>query len=266
MTQYVRWRQCLLLVVMMLWALPLRAEETTETVGPAPGERLQFNLSWMGIPGGRAEMRYTKPEADTYSIETTLDSIGAVRFMYLVEDRLEANGMVTPQGLLSRTYLKLQNEGSRNRRTDYFFNRDLQQVLITINNGHPKRFDEMGPDVNDPITAWYALRFHNDVRPGAILNMPILDGTKRYVADVFIGEQERMATPLGFFDVLPVRPQLEHSDLFRHQGNLVVYVTNDARRMPVRVEAKVKVGSVVADLVSYDDGKGGHQEIQLEKR
>jgi hypothetical protein len=38
--------------------------------------------------------------------------------------------------------------------------------------------------------------------------------------------------------------------LFLNQGNIRVWFTNDARRIPVRMKAKVIIGSIVADLIS----------------
>jgi hypothetical protein len=38
--------------------------------------------------------------------------------------------------------------------------------------------------------------------------------------------------------------------LFLNQGNIRVWFTNDDRRIPVRMKAKVIIGSIVADLVS----------------
>jgi len=38
--------------------------------------------------------------------------------------------------------------------------------------------------------------------------------------------------------------------LFLNQGNIRVWFTTDDRRIPVRMKAKIIIGSIVADLVS----------------
>jgi hypothetical protein len=38
--------------------------------------------------------------------------------------------------------------------------------------------------------------------------------------------------------------------IFLNQGNIRVWFTTDDRRIPVRMKAKVIIGSIVADLVS----------------
>ncbi|HZM50036.1 MAG TPA: DUF3108 domain-containing protein, partial [Vicinamibacteria bacterium] len=47
----------------------------------------------------------------------------------------------------------------------------------------------------------------------------------------------------------PVVPK--GSGLFTQEGRLLVWVTADERRIPVRVRSKVPVGSVSGDLESY---------------
>ena len=49
---------------------------------------------------------------------------------------------------------------------------------------------------------------------------------------------------------------LAGSGLFVKRGRLKIWLTDDARRIPVRMRAKVAGGSVSADLESYDPGTG----------
>jgi hypothetical protein len=44
--------------------------------------------------------------------------------------------------------------------------------------------------------------------------------------------------------------------LFMNKGNIRVWVTNDERKTPVRMTAKVVLGSIVADLVDGFEESG----------
>jgi hypothetical protein len=48
--------------------------------------------------------------------------------------------------------------------------------------------------------------------------------------------------------------------LFMNQGNIRVWVTNDERKTPVRMKAKVVLGSIVADLVDGLAGIGSAEQ------
>ena len=51
--------------------------------------------------------------------------------------------------------------------------------------------------------------------------------------------------------------ELEGTGLFVKQGRLKIWLTDDARRVPVRMRSKVAIGSVSADLERYESGAQG---------
>ena len=75
----------------------------------------------------------------------------------------------------------------------------------------------------------------------------------------FVG-RERLDLPKPLGKKVPtviVEPVLaEGTGLFVKEGRLKVWLTDDARRIPVRMRAKVAIGSVSADLESYTPGDG----------
>ena len=44
---------------------------------------------------------------------------------------------------------------------------------------------------------------------------------------------------------------------YRREGRITVWLTDDARKMPVKVSAKVPIGSIDSELVKYSGVKGG---------
>jgi hypothetical protein len=68
--------------------------------------------------------------------------------------------------------------------------------------------------------------------------------------------RERLDLPPPFgkdYSTVIVEPLLvEGSGLFVRKGRLQVWLTDDARRVPVRMRSKVAIGSVSADLERYE--------------
>ena len=60
---------------------------------------------------------------------------------------------------------------------------------------------------------------------------------------------ETVRGPWGEIDAARVLVIMPFQGLFLNQGNIRVWFTNDDRRIPVRMKAKVIIGSIVADLV-----------------
>jgi hypothetical protein len=48
-----------------------------------------------------------------------------------------------------------------------------------------------------------------------------------------------------------VEPLVKEGGLFKSEGLIVVWLTDDERRMPIRVNAKVLIGSIDTELKSY---------------
>ena len=55
----------------------------------------------------------------------------------------------------------------------------------------------------------------------------------------------------GTFRCLVIEPLAREGGLFKSEGKLFVWITDDDRRMPVRVSTKIAIGSVDSELVEY---------------
>jgi hypothetical protein len=45
-----------------------------------------------------------------------------------------------------------------------------------------------------------------------------------------------------------VKPVLKSEGLFHHKGDILVWLTDDEKKIPVKVETKVPIGTVRAEL------------------
>ena len=66
--------------------------------------------------------------------------------------------------------------------------------------------------------------------------------------------RERIETPAGTFDCVGIEPVLKAGGIFKSSGRLVIWVTDDERRMPVLMKSKVAIGSVSVVLVEARAG------------
>ena len=57
---------------------------------------------------------------------------------------------------------------------------------------------------------------------------------------------------LGEFDTLRILAIMPFKGLFLNEGNIRVWVTNDAARIPVLMKAKVLIGSISATLTKVE--------------
>jgi hypothetical protein len=63
-----------------------------------------------------------------------------------------------------------------------------------------------------------------------------------------VTKREAVETEAGKYRALKVETFSVFGGLFRQGGSLVVWVNDDARRIPVRFEAKVKLGKIFGSI------------------
>jgi hypothetical protein len=66
--------------------------------------------------------------------------------------------------------------------------------------------------------------------------------------------RERVRVPAGEFDAIVVRPIIRTSSLFGDRGQGEVWISNDERRLIVKMRARVPAGTLNVDLQSFTPG------------
>jgi hypothetical protein len=56
--------------------------------------------------------------------------------------------------------------------------------------------------------------------------------------------RETVKTPAGKFKCVVLEPLLKAGGIFKNKGRLVIWLTDDERRIPVLMKSKVMIGSV----------------------
>ena len=77
-----------------------------------------------------------------------------------------------------------------------------------------------------------------------------------YDLDVRYLGKETVDVSAGTFDCIVVEPLVQEGGLFKSEGSIIVWLTDDALRIPVKVKTKVVIGSIDAELTGYEGLKG----------
>ena len=68
---------------------------------------------------------------------------------------------------------------------------------------------------------------------------------------VFRG-RETVTVDAGTFDCIMIEPMVVEGGLFKSEGSIIIWLTDDEVKMPVKVKTKVIIGSIDADLTSFE--------------
>ncbi len=244
---------------------PMRADGVPPRLGAVAGERLRFNLHWMGVPAGMAVLKREPAPAGRYLLEVEVASVALVALLHPIEDRMRAKGILTGDGFRAERYDKDQRRGRKEKRTVYHFKRPENKVVRVRNGTVVLEMAEAPATVNDPVSGFYDLRARPRLNEGFEMAWPLADGKKIYRVTLAVGAVDRINTPLGWFRAFPVRVAVSGSKLFGEKGSITIWLTDDERRLPVQLLSWVKFGKIAADLVAYDDGRGEQRQVDWEE-
>lgn len=215
-----------------------------------PGERLVFSIDYGPINAGEGilEVRGVV-ETDghaCYLIESRAQSNRFFSAFYMVRDKVVSH--VDVRRLFSRYYAKRLREGDYRKNVEVRFDQDAAKAHYADG-----RVFDTPPGIHDELSAFYYARTI-DLQPGRTYSINAHSSRKNYPLQVLVHGRERVKVPAGEFDCLVVEPVLEGEGLFQHEGKLTIWMTDDARKMPVLMKTKVKVGSIDASLKEYRAG------------
>jgi hypothetical protein len=214
-----------------------------------PGERLVYTISWFKIPAGTTVMEVGEGPQNqgrpAYRLVTTAKTNSVVSAFYPVDSRVESLMDATelvPQRLLFR-----RREGKRKNDFDVTFNH-AEHKVYSIKDGVAETFP-LPDGAQDGLSCLYFLRSLPSLTPGTSVFMNVHHDRKNYRLEIRIEGVEKMMSPWGEVETLSILAVMPFKGIFLNEGNIRVWVTNDARRIPVLMRAKVVVGAVTATLV-----------------
>ena len=232
---------------------PGYSENFPEPLSQYYGEKLSYDISWFGIPAGKAVLQ---TDIVPYNGKRALRFIGKVHSalwfsrIYYVEDTVQT--YVHPVSLSPYEIAVDFREGEKyHRKMNYLFN--LKDKTV-------KEKDSRRPaipipsDVTDMFGAFFSARIY-PYRKEHCLKKSVSDGRKCYeVKSAFNGYAE-IDSVLGLKRCMEIRPsqvQLDLIGISQNPSSLSIYLTDDTRRIPLLVTGEIRIGSLVAKLIKTE--------------
>jgi hypothetical protein len=222
------------------------------------GETLVYDASWLGIPAAEARviLARNRLHPELWTGQMWINSSRVVDPLYRMRDYFRENfshGSFQPQNM----YL-LQHEKSRVDEWNVTFDRNNRLVTSIKKNRHGRistRYFSGGNPWGPFSGAMMALS--QPLKAGETYTFDVFSGGNRYVFAFTVEKRERITTALGTFDTLRIEPSVVwlSEGSFRSQARrTTVWITDDARHLPVRIASAVFIGEVRADLVQITNG------------
>lgn len=237
------------------------------------GERLVYDVTWLGLRAGEATLEaqgvVNVNGRQAYHLVTTAQSGPVISKIYRVDDRTESYLALEPMWALR--FDKNLREGRYRHSSQTLF--DHEKGIVTFRyldfSRVPKditrledaeRYGEyveqefpLTPGALDELSVLYYVRTL-PLAAGTTVTARVFASRKNWELEVKVLGRETLETVLGRRETLKVEPLLKFEGIFERKGRMIVWLTDDAERIPVQMKSEIIIGSFVTTLTRREVG------------
>jgi hypothetical protein len=211
-------------------------------------EKLNYDIYWLGIYAGEASLEAVHDKGNL-RITSRAYSSSFVSVFYKVEDFAES---LIKEGRPVNFKIK-QHEGRYKSDKETMFDFDNRKITYFDYLKKKKKEHTIKDEaIWDVISGFYYLRYQ-PLKVGRAVYINIFDSNKFLKTEVYILRKEEIdISGSGKISTIVVKPELKSEGLFRKKGDIFIWLTDDEKRIPVKIKTKVPVGTVVAKLKNLE--------------
>ena len=249
----IHWILCCVCLVLITMQPRAYAEGSVSTPAPpripfGPGESFTFSVGYGLINAGETtltvEPMLNYYGSEVYHVRARARSNRFFSAIFRVRDQVES--YIDATELYARYFNKHIREGSFRRDVEIHF--DHEQKKAYYPDG---RENEIPFGVQDVLSAFYYVRAM-ELNDGDDFLLPTHGDKALYDLRILVHGREMVDSMLGSKSCIKIEPILDgHDKLFRHEGQLYVWLTDDDDRVPVLLKANIAVGAIEAKLTQY---------------
>jgi hypothetical protein len=222
------------------------------------GESLKFKIGWSFITAGEAELLANKiidaGGGPAFAVEAYAQSYSVIDKLFKVRDINIS--WISADFTKSLGYWQSVREGRYSRDEWLIFDYKNKSYTVHKQNNKKELSREplvfSGSNVWDMLSALYFVRTQ-PLPLNETIYFDIVNVKKQYPLKVTVRGRETVKVKAGKFDCIVVEPAISGEGIFISKGkSLKVWLTDDSYRMPVKMSAEVFIGSVYAELVSFE--------------
>jgi hypothetical protein len=236
-----------------------QATVTKDPAGNFPELRplhASYRFGWSGLTAATGEVHFTKPSGNKFQFEGTARTIGLVRVLW----KLDVNHRAAASAETLHPIETQQTES-------YHWKKIVTHLAFTSSGVSATRTEGQGgtaetktrqfsfPDLLDLHSAALYLR-SQPLRDRSVYRIVVYPATNAYLATVTVLRHEKISVHAGSYNAIKLDLQLKrigkHFELEPHRKfrRATIWVSDDADRLLLRIEAQIFVGTVWAELQS----------------
>jgi len=217
--------------------------------------RASYRFGWSGFTAATGDVHFTKPSENKFQLDGTGRTIGLVRALW----KLDVNYQAAASAETLRPIETQQIEDYRSKKIAThlaFTNNGVTRARTEGKGGAEAKTRQFNfHDLFDLFSAMLYLR-SQPLKDHSVYRVVVYPATNAYLATVTVIGREKISVHAGSYSAIKLDLQLKrigkHRELEPHRKfrRATIWVSDDAERLVLRIEAQVFVGTVFAELQS----------------
>lgn len=218
------------------------------------GEWLRYKMSYSGfLRAGTAILEVEEKQYQgkkVFHTKGTGWTSGMIKWFFEVEDYYESyfeKDVIKPfifkrkiyeGGYVKHTITSFNNDSKNAYVQDFTLQKD---TIVTFNN------------VQDMLSSFYYLRSLDvsKIKPGEEIKLDMFFDNETFPFKLkFLGKQS-IRTNFGKIETLVFRPYVQSGRVFKEQESVTLWISDDANKIPIKLRADLRVGSLTAELEEF---------------
>ncbi|MBD2704071.1 DUF3108 domain-containing protein [Spirosoma sp. BT702] len=216
-----------------------------------PGEHLEYRVHYGFLNAAEAVVDvsptlYKVNERPCYRVNVDGRTVGAFDLVTRIRDTWRS--YIDTSAILPQKFYTNLQENSYRKEENVTFNHEANTAKSEEKT--EKDIVKVPDNVHDLISGYYFLRTIEFERlsPGQMLEVPAFYDNTIYNMKIRYRGKAVIKTKQGKINVFKLNPVLPPNKLFKEEESIRIFVSDDANKVPVKVEVDLWVGAMVMDL------------------
>ena len=209
------------------------------------GETLTYDVTWSTflVAGTAVGTVEKKPDTNTYAIVAEGRPIPLLQRLYNLYYKMDT--ILDSVTLLPQRGSLYSEERGLRRFAVTRFDRAKGKAFFELEEDTTLKSEfDVPPQVQDGLSALYVLRAMT-FKAGDRITLPVTDDGMMYSVQADVRAVEQVRVPLGTIDAWRLDVSIADAQGQPAASNAAVWISNDARRLPVKLQAELPVGHFV---------------------
>ncbi|MEE2802556.1 MAG: DUF3108 domain-containing protein [Bacteroidota bacterium] len=219
------------------------------------GEWFKFRIHYGIFNASYAELEVIDSQLegkDVYHIKGHGRSTGLLDLFFTVDDHYES--YIDKNEVKPYRFIRDINEGGYKKDIVIDFDHEKNEALVHDKKRNTKSTEKIKPGTQDMVSAFYHLRDQIDTKTlkrGDEFILPMFFDKENYDFKLKFLKRTTVKTKFGKVPALKFKPYVQSGRVFKEQESLTVWISDDENKIPLRIKAKLAVGSLTADLEAF---------------